>query len=136
MAQKKIVPEEMELEVEMLEEKKVEEKKEEKPQVVSSKEKICEFYWIRDEEIQNGEFSKYGLSKEEEKVLLEWNNHNVVVCADKIVFDLYNCEPEVKAIIEKYGITPKDVADDKMDELEKKEKDIIVDYYNWLVAKL
>lgn len=136
MAKKKIVPEEMETEVEMLEEKKVEEKKEEKPQVVSSKEKICEFYWIRDEEIQNGEFSKYGLSKEEEKVLLEWNNHNVVVCADKIVFDLYNCEPEVKAIIEKYGITPKDVADDKMDELEKKEKDIIVDYYNWLVVKL
>ena len=44
MAKKKIVPEEMEQEVEMMEEKKVEAKKEEKPQVALSKEKICEFY--------------------------------------------------------------------------------------------
>ena len=138
MAKKKNVPEEMELEVEMLEEKKVEEKKEEKPQVVSSKEKICEFYWIQDAELLSPErdLSKYNLNKQEEETLLEWACQNKVVCADKVVFDMYRCEPEVKAIIEKYGITPKDVADGKMDELGEKEKDIIVDYYNSLVEKL
>ena len=41
MAKKKIVPEEMEQEVEMIEEVKVEKKSEEKHEVVSSKEKIC-----------------------------------------------------------------------------------------------
>lgn len=138
MAKKKIVPEEMELEVEILEEKKVEEKKEEKPQVVSSKEKICEFYWIQDAELLSPErdLSKYNLNKQEEDTLLEWACQNKVVCADKVVFDMYRCEPEVKAIIEKYGITPKDVADGKMGELGEKEKDIIVDYYNSLVEKL
>ena len=43
MAKKKIVPEEVEEVVEQIEETPVV-KKEEKPQVVSSKEKICEFY--------------------------------------------------------------------------------------------
>ena len=138
MAKKKIVPEEMELEVEAVEEVKVEKKNEEKPQVVSSKEKICEFYWIQDAELLSPErdLSKYNLNKQEEETLLEWACQNKVVCADKVVFDMYRCEPEVKAIIEKYGITPKDVADGKMDELGEKEKDIIVDYYNSLVEKL
>ena len=138
MAKKKIVPEEMETHVEMVEEVKVEKKKEEKPQVVSSKERICEFYWIQDAELLSPErdLSKYNLNKQEEETLLEWACQNKVVCADKVVFDMYRCEPEVRAIIEKYGVTPKDVADGKMDELEEKEKDIIVDYYNSLVEKL
>lgn len=138
MAKKKIVPEEMEQEVEMVEEKKVEKKNEEKPQVVSSKEKICEFYGIRDEELLSSErdLSKYNLSKQEEEVLLEWVNKNRVISADMIKFDMYKCEPEVKAIIEKYGITPKQVADWNISELSEEEKDIICDYYNSLVVKL
>ena len=138
MAKKKIVPEEMELDVEMVEEKKVESKKEEKPQVVLSKEKICEFYGIRDEELLSPErdLSKYNLKKWEEDALLEWACQNKVICADKVKFDMYKCEPEVKTVIEKYGITPKQVAEWHMEELSNKEKDIIVDYYNSLVEKL
>ena len=138
MAKKKIVPEEMEQEVEMIEEVKVEKKSEEKPQVVSSKEKICEFYGIRDEELLSPErdLSKYNLKGKEEEVLLEWVNKNRVISADMIKFDVYHCEPEVKAIIEKYGLTPKHVAEDNMPELSKEEKKLMVDYYNSLVEKL
>lgn len=138
MAKKKIVPEEMEQEVEMIEEVKVEKKNEEKPQVVSSKEKICEFYWIQDAELLNPErdLSKYWLSKQEEEVLLDWACQNKVICADKVKFDMYRCEPEVRAVIEKYGISPKDVAEWNMSELSKEEKDLIVSYYNSLVEKL
>lgn len=138
MAKKKIVPEEMEQEVEMIEEVKVEKKNEEKPEVVSSKEKICEFYWIRDEELLSPErdLSKYNLKGKEEEVLLEWINKNRVISADMIKFDMYHCEPEVKAIIEKYGLTPKHVAEDNMPELSKEEKKLMVDYYNSLVEKL
>lgn len=138
MAKKKIVPEEMELEVEMLEEKKVEAKKEEKPKVASSKEKICEFYGIRDAELLSPErdLSKYNLREWEEDVLLEWANKNIEVNIDKIRFDIYKCEPEVKAIIEKYGITPRQVAEWNMKELSEEEKDIICKYYNSLAAKL
>ena len=138
MAKKKIVPEEMEQEVEMIEEVKVEKKSEEKPQVVLSKEKICEFYGIRDEELLSPErdLSKYNLKGKEEEVLLEWINKNRVISADMIKFDMYHCEPEVKAIIEKYGLTPKHVAENNMPELSEKEKDIMVEYYNSLVEKL
>lgn len=138
MAKKKIVPEELELEAEVIEEKKVEAKKEEKSEVVSSKEKICEFYGIRDEELLSPErdLSKYNLNKKEEEVLLDWINKNRVISADMIKFDMYRCSPEVRAVIEKYGISPKDVAEDKMSELSKEEKDLIVDYYNSLIEKL
>lgn len=138
MAKKKIVPEEMEQEVEMIEEVKVEKKSEEKHEVVSSKEKICEFYGIRDEELLSPErdLSKYNLKGKEEEVLLEWVNKNRVISADMIKFDVYHCEPEVKAIIEKYGLTPKHVAENNMQELSEKEKDIMVEYYNSLVEKL
>lgn len=138
MAKKKIVPEEMEQEVEMIEEVKVEKKSEEKHEVVSSKEKICEFYGIRDEELLSPErdLSKYNLKGKEEEVLLEWINKNRVISADMIKFDMYHCEPEVKAIIEKYGLTPKHVAEDNMPELSKEEKKLMVDYYNSLVEKL
>lgn len=137
MAKKKIVPEEMEQEVDMMEEKKVEVKKEEKPQVVSSKEKICEFYGIRDAELLSPErdLSKYNLKEWEEAVLLEWANKNIEVNIDKIKFDMYSCEPEVRVILEKYGITPRQVSEWNMKELSEEEKDIIVDYYNSLVAK-
>jgi hypothetical protein len=138
MAKKKIVPEEMEQEVEMIEEVKVEKKNEEKPEVVSSKEKICEFYGIRDEELLSPErdLSKYNLKAKEEEVLLEWINKNRVISADMIKFDMYHCEPKVKEIIEKYGLTPKHVAENDMPELSAKEKDIMVEYYNSLVEKL
>lgn len=138
MAKKKIVPEEMELEVEMVEEKKVEKKNEEKPQVVSSKEKICEFYGIQDAELLSPErdLSKYNLKKWEEEVLLEWACQNRVISADMIKFDIYGCEPKVRAVIEKYWLSPKDVAEDKMSELSKDEKNLIVDYYNSLLEKL
>lgn len=138
MAKKKIVPEEMEQEVEMIEEVKVEKKKEEKHEVVSSKEKICEFYGIRDEELLSPErdLSKYNLKGKEEEVLLEWVDKNRVISADTIKFDMYHCEPEVRAVIEKYGISPKDVAEDKMPELSKEEKNLMVEYYNSLVKKL
>ena len=138
MAKKKIVPEEMEQEVEMIEEVKVEKKSEEKHEVVSSKEKICEFYGIRDEELLSPErdLSKYNLKGKEEEVLLEWINKNRVISADMIKFDMYHCEPEVKEIIEKYGLTPKHVAENNMPELSEKEKDIMVEYYNSLVEKL
>ena len=138
MAKKKIVPEEMELEVEAVEEVKVEKKKEEKPQVVSSKEKICEFYGIQDAELLSPErdLSRFNLSKQEEEALLEWVNKNRVISADMIKFDVYRCEPEVRAVIEKYGISPKDVAEDRISELSEEEKDLIVNYYNSLVEKL
>lgn len=138
MAKKKIVPEEMEAAVEVVEEIKVEKKKEEKPQVVSSKERICEFYGIRDEELLTPErdLSKYNLSAKEEEVLLEWVNKNRVISADMVKFDMYKCDPEVKAVIEKYGLSPKDVAEDKMSELSKEEKNLMVDYYNSLIEKL
>ena len=138
MAKKKIVPEEMEQEVEMMEEKKVEAKKEEKSEVISSKEKICEFYGIRDDELLSPErdLSKYNLNKKEEEVLLEWINKNRVISADMIKFDMYRCSPEVRVVIEKYGISPKDIAEWNMKELSEEEKDLIVDYYNSLVEKL
>ncbi len=138
MAKKKIVPEEIETSVETIEEVKVEKKKEEKPQVVLSKEKICEYYGITDKELlsKDVDLSKYNLSTKEEEVLFDWANHNVVICADKIKFNIYTCKPEVRAIIEKYGITPKDVANGNLSELTKEENDIICDYYNELVRSL
>ena len=74
MAKKKIVPEEIEASVDAIEEVKVEKKNEEKPQVLSSKEKICEFYGIQDREIldKNNDLSKYGLKDDEKAILKEW----------------------------------------------------------------
>ena len=113
-------------------------KNEEKPQVLSSKEKICEFYWIRDEEIldPNVDLSKYNLKPEEMDVLNMWWAKNDVVDIDKIQFDMYRCKPEVKAVIEKYGLHPRDIITEGwLDELTEEEKDIIVEYYNELVIK-
>ena len=131
MAKKKIVPEEMEQEVEMIEEIKVEKKNEEKPQVVSSKEKICEFYWIQDEELLSSErdLSKYWLSKQEEEVLLKWAEENLKTKAKEVTFVIYNLPEEVRAIVEKYGITPYQVACEELDELSKEEKKIVLEYF-------
>lgn len=131
MAKKKIVPEEMEQEVEIIEEVKVEKKNEEKPQVVSSKEKICEFYWIQDAELLSPErdLSKYWLSKQEEEVLLKWAEENLKTKAKEVTFVIYNLPEEVRAIVEKYGITPYQVACEELDELSKEEKKIVLEYF-------
>lgn len=131
MAKKKIVPEELELEAEVIEEKKVEAKKEEKPQVVSSKEKICEFYWIQDEELLSPErdLSKYNLKKWEEDVLLKWTEENLKTKAKEVTFVIYDLPEEVRVIVEKYGITPYQVACEELDELSKEEKKIVLDYF-------
>lgn len=113
-------------------------KKAEKPQVVSSKETICEFYWISDKELlsKTPDLSKYNLKKWEEEVLLERACKNALVKAWDIKFNRFTCSPEVREVIEKYGVSPKDVAEWKLDELNNNEKEIITDYYNELVAKL
>lgn len=106
---------------------------------VKTKEEICEFYWIRDDEIldPNVDLSKYNLKPEEEEVLFEWSHKNVEVNVDNIKFNMYTCSPEVRAIIEKYGISPRSVVTEWwLSELTEEEKDIIVDYYNELVKKL
>lgn len=119
-----------------IEEEVVEEVKEEDVDINELKGKICEFYGISDDELFNSDFAKYGVKKEEEKVLLEWTSKNKKVKSWDVVFDMYTTNTEAWAIIAKYGITPKDVAEWNMDELTKEEKDIIVAYYNDLISKL
>ena len=111
---------------------------EEKVQEEPSKEKICEFYGIQDAELLSPEcdLSKYGLSEQEEEVLLNWKCQNKIVNVDNIRFDIYTTNKEAWAIIAKYGITPKEVAEWNMELLSEEEKDIIVAYYNDLVSKL
>jgi hypothetical protein len=52
------------------------------------------------------------------------------------VFDMYTTNTEAWAIIEKYGVTPEDVAEWRLDELTKEEKEVITAYYNDLISKL
>ena len=123
---------------EVKEEVKEVEINEEKAQEEPSKEKICEFYGIQDAELLSPEcdLSKYGLSKQEEEALLNWKCQNKKVNVDNIRFDIYTTNVEAWAIIAKYGITPKEVAEWNMELLSEEEKDIIVAYYNDLVSKL
>lgn len=134
MAKKKIVPEEVEEVVEQIEETPVEVKKEEKPQVVSSKEKICEFYWITDGEIldKNNDLSKYELKDEEKAVLNEWAESTSKDLVKDVTFDMYTCDEEVRVIMEKYGVTPEHVANKTMWELwlSKAEEEVMENYYN------
>ena len=134
MTKKKIVPEEVEEVVEQIEETPVEVKKEEKPQVVSSKEKICEFYWITDGEIldKNNDLSKYELKDEEKAVLNEWAESTSKDLVKDVTFDMYTCDEEVRVIMEKYGVTPKHVANKTMEELwlSKEEQKLMEEYYN------
>ena len=134
MAKKKNVTPVEEVKEEIVEEAETVEKTEEEP----SKEKICEFYGIQDAELLSPEcdLSKYGLSKQEEEALLNWKCQNKKVNVDNIRFDIYTTNVEAWAIIAKYGITPKDVAEWNMELLSEEEKDIIVAYYNDLVSKL
>lgn len=134
MAKKKNVTPVEEVKEEIVEEVESVEKTQEEP----SKEKICEFYGIQDAELLSPEcdLSKYGLSKQEEEVLLNWECQNKKVNVDNIRFDIYTTNVEAWAIIAKYGITPKDVAEWNMELLSEEEKDIIVAYYNDLVSKL
>lgn len=100
------------------------------------KEKICEFYGISNDDLFNCDFAKYGVKKDEEKVLLKWVEENKEVKSGDVVFDMYTTNLEAGAIIAKYGITPKDVAEGKMDELTEEEKEIITAYYNDLISQL
>ena len=96
---------------------------EEKVQEEPSKEKICEFYGIQDAELLSPEcdLSKYGLSEQEEEVLLNWKCQNKIVNVDNIRFDIYTTNKEAWAIIAKYGITPKEVAEWNMELLSEEE---------------
>lgn len=134
MAKKKIVPEEIEASVEVVEEVKVEKKNEEKPQVLSSKEKICEFYGIQDGEIldKNNDLSKYGIKDEEKAILDEWAVESSKALVKDVTFDFYTCSEEVREIIAKYGVTPQNVVDDNMWDLglNADEQEVIKNYYN------
>lgn len=127
MAKKKIVAEEA---------APMEEVKEDVVPVEITKEKVCEFYGISDDEVFDGDFEKYGVSKEEAAVLEDRRNKNRVIKAWDIEFSMYKGSEEVRAIIVKYGITAEQVANWQMDELSSEEKDIIVNYYNELVKWL
>jgi hypothetical protein len=39
------------------------------------------------------------------------------VTAKNVTFDVYEQDEEVRAILHKYGVTPSDVAEEKLDEL-------------------
>lgn len=134
MAKKKTVKPVEEVKEEIVEEVESVEETQEEP----SKEKICEFYGIQDAELLSPEcdLSKYGLSEQEEEALLNWKCQNKKVNVDNIKFDIYTTNKEAWAIIAKYGISPKDVAEWNMEELSEEEKDVIVAYYNDLVSKL
>ena len=116
----------------IIEERKEESKKEEKPQVVPSKEKICEFYWIMDSEILDSEndLSKYGISAQEKAVLDEWAESHKKAIAKDVTFDIYDSDEEVRAVLNKYWVTPADVANNRLDELNESEKKTIINYYN------
>ena len=82
-------------EVEVVEEP-VEEVAEGEADLNELKEKICEFYGIQDAELLSPErdLSKYGLSKQDEAILLEWACKNKKVNADNVVFDMYTTNTE------------------------------------------
>jgi len=109
-------------------------KNEEKSQVLPSKEKICEFYWITDGEIldKNNDLSKYELKDEEKAVLKEWAESTSKELVKDVTFDMYTCDEEVRVIMEKYGVTPEHVANKTMWELwlSKAEEEVMENYYN------
>ena len=82
------------------------------------------------------DLSAFNLKKWEEEVLLEWVKENKKVNSGNVVFDIYTTNREAWAIIEKYGLSPKDVAEDNMSELSSEEKEIIKAHYNDLMSKL
>lgn len=115
---------------------------EEKPQVVSSKETICEFYWIRDEEIldKESDLSKYEITKQEEAILREWAEEKVKEELKEVTMDKFELEwhPNAAVLVEKYGIQPHHVVDDKLEELglSKDEAKLIKDFYDDEILRL
>lgn len=115
---------------------------EEKPQVVSSKETICEFYWIRDEEIldKESDLSKYKITKQEEAILREWAEEKVKEELKEVTMDRFELEwhPNAAVLVEKYGIQPHHVVDDKLEELglSKDEAKLIKDFYDDEILRL
>lgn len=130
MAKKKVAP------VKVEEVKEVVEVVEEATPAEITKEKVCEFYGISDNEVFDWDFEKYGVSKAEAEVLEAWAKENAKVKAWDIEFNMYKGSEEVRAIIAKYGISAEQVANWEMDELSAEEKDIITNYYNELVKWL
>lgn len=130
MAKKKVAP------VKVEEVKEVVEVVEEATPAEITKEKVCEFYGISDNEVFDWDFEKYWVSKAEAEVLEAWAKENAKVKAWDIEFNMYKGSEEVRAIIAKYGISAEQVANWEMDELSAEEKDIITNYYNELVKWL
>ena len=126
-AKKKTTPVEVEEINEVVENK-------EKSEVLPSKEKICEFYWITDGEIldKNNDLSKYELKNEEKAILNEWAEETSKVLVKDVTFDMYTCDEEVRVLIEKYGVTPEHVVNNTMGDLwmTDAEQEVIANYYN------
>jgi hypothetical protein len=76
MAKKKTTKEVPVEEVKIEEVETVEEPEEVEADLNELKERICEFYGISNDELFNSDFAKYGVKKDEEKVLLEWVETN------------------------------------------------------------
>jgi hypothetical protein len=76
MAKKKTTKEVPVEEVKIEEVEAVEEVAEVEADLNELKERICEFYGISNDELFNSDFAKYGVKKDEEKVLLEWVETN------------------------------------------------------------
>lgn len=115
---------------------------EEKTQFSLSKETICEFYWIRDEEIfdKSSDLSKYGIKKWEEAILREWAEQKKAEDIKEVSMDRFDLEwhPNAAVLIEKYGIQPYHVVDDKLEELglSKDEAKLIKDFYDDEILRL
>lgn len=122
--------------------KKDKEKKEEKTQIVPSKEKICEFYGIRDEEILDKEFdlSKYGITKQEKATLKEWADEKMKKELKDVSLDMFELDwhPNAAVIVERYWVQPHHVVEDKLEDLwlSKEEVEVIKKFYDAEVLRL
>ena len=110
-------------------------KKEGKSKVVPSKETICEYYWIRDEEVLDSNFdlSKYWINKWEEAVLKEWAEEKTKKELKEVTMDKLELEwhPNVDVIVEKYWVQPQHIIENKLWDLwlSKDEEKIVKSFY-------
>lgn len=120
---------------EVVKSEKETEKKVEKSKVLSSKKEICEFYWIRDEQILDDWFdlSKFNMTEKELGVIMNWAAEKKFSISHEIDIDIYACPETIRNIINKYGLSVHNIACGKLDELNEEEKESIVSYYNELV---
>lgn len=120
---------------EVVKSEKETEKKVEKSKVLSSKKEICEFYWIRDEQILDDWFdlSKFNMAESELEVVTNWAAEKKFSISHEIDIDIYACPETIRNIINKYGLSVHNIACGKLDELNEEEKESIVSYYNELV---